>query len=303
MTRACGSQGQDRDPPTGRTWSDDEEARPGRHPAYPDPLPPLEGPMPGGGPSPAETTLPLALKWPAPPARPPRTPRFTPHPSGPGGPAARRPRGLGARPAPRKRRPAGAGCPGRPSTGREDRGLGTRSRDTGRAARAGPPGPRGPARPGGPAADRAAGGCRGRREAAGQRADQRSSLVRSSAGMAVGTLVSRGTGFLRTLVLVVRDRRRRAQQRVQQRQHPAEHRLLPHARRHLHQRGRAAAGPGGPARPGPRRGLRAADVHPRRGGPARGHRGGDAAGGPAGRPVRADHPRPRRAACWAPSTT
>ena len=32
-------------------------------------------------------------------------------------------------------------------------------------------------------------------------ATQRSSLVRSSAGMAVGTLVSRGTGFLRTLVL------------------------------------------------------------------------------------------------------
>jgi putative peptidoglycan lipid II flippase len=31
---------------------------------------------------------------------------------------------------------------------------------------------------------------------------QRSSLVRSGAGMAVGTLVSRGTGFLRTLVLV-----------------------------------------------------------------------------------------------------
>ena len=31
---------------------------------------------------------------------------------------------------------------------------------------------------------------------------QRSSLIRSSAGMAVGTLVSRGTGFLRTLVLV-----------------------------------------------------------------------------------------------------
>src|SRR5580700_7043596 len=67
------------------SWSDDEEARHGRHPSYPDPLPPLEGPMPGG-PSPAETTLPLALKWPAPPARPPRTPRFTPHPSGPAGP-------------------------------------------------------------------------------------------------------------------------------------------------------------------------------------------------------------------------
>ena len=54
----------------------------GRHAAA-DPLPPLDGPMPGGGPSPAETTLPLALEWPAPPARPLRTARFTP--SGPQG--------------------------------------------------------------------------------------------------------------------------------------------------------------------------------------------------------------------------
>src|SRR5947209_6669487 len=38
-------------------------ARRGRH-AAPDPLPPLEGPMLGGGPTPAETTLPLALSWP-----------------------------------------------------------------------------------------------------------------------------------------------------------------------------------------------------------------------------------------------
>ena len=43
-------------------------SRRGRH-AAPDPLPPIEGPMPGGGPSPAETTLPLALKWPAPPGQ------------------------------------------------------------------------------------------------------------------------------------------------------------------------------------------------------------------------------------------
>ena len=50
-------------------------AAPGRHAADPDPLPPLDGPMPGGGPTSAETTLPLALSWPAPP---PRTPRFTP---------------------------------------------------------------------------------------------------------------------------------------------------------------------------------------------------------------------------------
>ena len=52
---------------------DDEPLRRGRH-AVPDPLPPIEGPMPGGGPSPAETTLPLALKWPAPPTRPHRSP-------------------------------------------------------------------------------------------------------------------------------------------------------------------------------------------------------------------------------------
>src|SRR5690242_10716925 len=48
---------------------DGESSRRGRH-AAPDPLPPIEGPMPGGGTSPAETTLPLALKWPAPPTRP-----------------------------------------------------------------------------------------------------------------------------------------------------------------------------------------------------------------------------------------
>ena len=52
---------------------DGEPSRRGRH-AAPDPLPPIEGPMPGGGPSPAETTLPLALKWPAPPTRPHRSP-------------------------------------------------------------------------------------------------------------------------------------------------------------------------------------------------------------------------------------
>ena len=58
----------------GRAGPDDgEPSRRGRH-AAPDPLPPIEGPMPGGGPSPAETTLPLALKWPAPPTRPHRSP-------------------------------------------------------------------------------------------------------------------------------------------------------------------------------------------------------------------------------------
>src|ERR1035441_5849256 len=49
----------------------------GRH-SVPAPLPPMEGPMLGGGPTPAETTLPLALSWPAPPARGPRPPRITP---------------------------------------------------------------------------------------------------------------------------------------------------------------------------------------------------------------------------------
>ncbi|HYV79959.1 MAG TPA: hypothetical protein VE979_17665, partial [Streptosporangiaceae bacterium] len=58
---------------------DGEPSRRGRH-AAPDPLPPIEGPMPGGGPSPAETTLPLALKWPAPPTRPHHSP-----PPGPAG--------------------------------------------------------------------------------------------------------------------------------------------------------------------------------------------------------------------------
>ena len=153
----------------------------------------------------------------------------------------------------------------------------------------------------GPPALRAPGGRRRPAAGPGPAGTQRSSLVRSSAGMAVGTLVSRGTGFLRTLVLVVRDRHRPARQRVQQRQHAAEHRLLPDARRHLHQRGGAAAGPGGPARPGPRRGLRAADVHPGRGGPAGGHRAGDAAGGAAGQPVRATIHGPRPT--WPPSTT
>src|SRR5580692_11500940 len=72
------------DPQDQDQWPDgDERPRRGRHAADPDPLPPLEGPMPGGGPAPAETTLPLALSWPAPP---PRTPRFTPSdPAGPPG--------------------------------------------------------------------------------------------------------------------------------------------------------------------------------------------------------------------------
>src|SRR6516162_3365021 len=62
---------------------DGEPLRRGRH-AAPDPLPPIEGPMPGGGPSPAETTLPLALKWPAPPTRPHRPPSPGPPGAPPG---------------------------------------------------------------------------------------------------------------------------------------------------------------------------------------------------------------------------
>ena len=161
---------------------DADPPRRGRHAATPDPLPPLEGQMPGGGPSPAETTLPLALKWPAPPARPTR-PHRSPPPGAPGSPGAppgwrRVPRTTGYPPAgPAQPRYPQPGYPARP---------------------AGPPGPSGPpgGGPGGPGA-----GARppGSPESA---ATQRSSLVRSGAGMAVGTLVSRATGFLRTLVLV-----------------------------------------------------------------------------------------------------
>ncbi len=158
--------------------------RHGRHPGDADPLPPLDGPMPGGGPSPAETTLPLALEWPAPPARPLRTPRFTPA-GAPGSvdapPGWRRvprtteyrpPEDLRSRPPQPGYRPLPGTPPGAP-------------RGPGGAPPAGPP-------PGGPRPPRSA----------GQRAAPQSSLVRSSAGMAVGTLVSRGTGFLRTLVLI-----------------------------------------------------------------------------------------------------
>jgi len=146
---------------------DGESSRRGRH-AAPDPLPPIEGPMPGGGPSPAETTLPLALKWPAPPTRPHRSPP-------PGPPGWRRvPRTTGYA-------PPGPAQPPRPQPTFTP------------AETPAPPEPRGPA---GPAA--------GARHAGTPRpaGTQRSSLIRSSAGMAVGTLVSRATGFLRTLVLV-----------------------------------------------------------------------------------------------------
>ena len=164
---------------------DGEPSRRGRH-AAPDPLPPIEGPMPGGGPSPAETTLPLALKWPAPPTRPHRSPP-------PGPPGWRRvPRTSGyAPPDPAGLDPA---QPPRP----QPTFTPTPTRPPGAPGPPGPPGgpgggPRGPA-------GRAAGARHAGTPAPA--ATQRSSLIRSSAGMAVGTLVSRGTGFLRTLVLV-----------------------------------------------------------------------------------------------------
>ena len=83
--------------------------------------------------------------------------------------------------------------------------------------------------------------------------------------MALGTIASRGTGFLRTFVLLFALGLAHARRRVQQLQHAAEHRVLPHARRHLHRGRGPAAGPGGQGGPGPGRGVRGADLHPRRG--------------------------------------
>jgi putative peptidoglycan lipid II flippase len=154
-------------------YEDPGQPRRGRH-AAPDPLPPLDGPMPGGGPSPAETTLPLALTWPAPPTAPHRSPGAPGAPGAPGSPAnwRRVPRTTG-QPDPDRTRPLQPTfTPTRP-------------------APPGPPGPATGARHAGPQVPRGAAGT-----------TQRSSLVRSGAGMAIGTLVSRGTGFLRTLVLV-----------------------------------------------------------------------------------------------------
>ncbi|HEY3648153.1 MAG TPA: murein biosynthesis integral membrane protein MurJ [Streptosporangiaceae bacterium] len=147
--------------------------------------------MPGGGPSPAETTLPLALNWPAPPTRPHRSPP-------PGPPGWRRvPRTDGYAPPD----PAGPAAPAQPPRP-QPTFTPTPTRPPGAAGPPGPP-PGGPGgRGGGPRGP--AGPATGARHAGtpGPAATQRSSLIRSSAGMAVGTLVSRGTGFLRTLVLV-----------------------------------------------------------------------------------------------------
>ena len=167
-------------------WPEEAEAGPGdadpprrgRH-AAPDPLPPMEGMMPGGGPSPAETTLPLALTWPVPPARPTR-PHRSPLPGPPGSPDA--PPGWRRVPRTGGYPPADPAQPRYPQPGYSSRPPGA----------PGPPGPPG----GGPGAGARPPG------SPGSTATQRSSLVRSGAGMAVGTLVSRVTGFLRTLVLV-----------------------------------------------------------------------------------------------------
>jgi len=166
----------------------DEPEQPGYNRRAADPLPPLEGPMPGG-PSPAETTLPLALGWPAPPARPLRTPRFTPaNPSG----TAEAPPDWRRVPRPGDYRPADDVRPRYPQPGYRPPGSLPGSPPGGPGG--GPGGPGGP--PGSPP-----GGARPPRSP-GTRATPRSSLVRSGAGMAIGTLVSRGTGFLRTLILV-----------------------------------------------------------------------------------------------------
>ena len=82
------------------------------------------------------------------------------------------------------RRPGPAGPPTEPAGRRKDRAA--REVPAGQQVPSGPGGP-GPRPPGTPPSSQAT---------------QRSSLVRSGAGMAVGTLVSRGTGFLRTLVLI-----------------------------------------------------------------------------------------------------
>ena len=120
-------------------------------------MPPPDGFMPGGGPTPAETTMPLTLNW-----------------------------GTAAPPAPPRRpvRPDGA-----PADFVQPRYPPPRTRPPGPPGPTGPPGPPGPPRP-----------SRRRGSAKSATATGRRNLISSSAGMAVGTLVSRITGFLRTAV-------------------------------------------------------------------------------------------------------
>src|SRR5271163_792671 len=141
------------EPPDGQPrqdepWRDEPDspegaARRGRH-AAPDPLPPLEGPMPGGGPSPAETTLPLALQWPAPP-KSPRSPRTAPS----GSPVP--PAGWRRVPRPADQAAAGRTQPLYPPPGYRPVDPQAPSRRPGPAVPpAEPAGRRGPGGPGGP---------------------------------------------------------------------------------------------------------------------------------------------------------
>ncbi len=121
-------------------------------------MPPPDGFMPGGGPSPAETTMPLTLNWGA--AAPPAPSRRPVRPDGSQPSDFVQPRFTPARTPPldpRRAAPAPAPAPGEAEA---------------------PP----------------------RRRAATDPSVSRRSLISSSAGMAVGTLVSRVTGFLRTAV-------------------------------------------------------------------------------------------------------
>src|SRR5579872_893154 len=115
---------------------------PGRPPSGPGPLPPQDGFVPGGGgPTPAETTMPITLNWGSATAAPGAPPR------------ARQ------APPPRLAAPADRRAPVRAAAGTEATGI-TAVAASGR------------------------------------------NLISSSAGMAIGTLASRLTGFLRTWVFV-----------------------------------------------------------------------------------------------------
>src|SRR5580704_18259602 len=149
------------------------DGRRGRHAAGPAPMAPAEGFMPGGGgPTPAETTMPFTVDWDQVRAAPPTQSQTLPPPAPPtlapptlAPPTQPRLTGPRFTPRPAPRRPPTGGPP------------------TGGPAAGGPPGPPRQPRP-------------------SAEPSQRRSLIGSSAGMAVGTLISRGTGFLRTLVLV-----------------------------------------------------------------------------------------------------
>jgi putative peptidoglycan lipid II flippase len=186
----------------------DEADEPTRR--YPDPLPPLEGPMLGGGPTPAETTLPLALNWPAPPPRTtqrgpegwrrvgrpgdprpdqaPRQPTFTPHPPGT---APRQPTFTPHETPPVSQPTFTPHEPPAPYDPEDFAGTQMLPRlpvEQWAPEAPAAPGPRRPA-PAGPAPAERTG-------------PQRTGLIRSSLGMAVGTMASRVTGFLRTFVFV-----------------------------------------------------------------------------------------------------